>query len=41
MTAAVVYWTQLARIRGPARQLIAAQRAAAMDPPVEQTRGGG
>jgi len=41
MTAAVVYWTQLARIRGPARQLIAAQRAAAVDPPVEQTRGSG
>jgi MFS family permease len=38
MTAAVVYWTQLARIRGPARQLIAAQQAANADP-VEEPRG--
>ena len=36
MAAAFVYWTQLARIRGPARQLIAAQR----DPPVEESRRG-
>lgn len=27
MSAALVYWTQLGRIRGPARQLIAAQRS--------------
>ncbi len=38
MTAAFVYWTQLARIRGPARQLIAAQRAENLDTPVEETR---
>jgi len=41
MTVAAVYWTQLGRIRGPARRLIAAQRAATMDPPVEETRGRG
>ena len=40
MTAAFVYRTQLARIRGPARQLIAAQRAVNADP-VEETRLGG
>ena len=40
MTAALVYWTQLSRIRGPARQLIAAQRVAAADP-VEEPRLGG
>jgi MFS family permease len=31
MAAAVVYWTQLSRIRGPARRLIAAQQAPAVD----------
>jgi len=41
MTAALVYWTQLSRIRGPARQLIAAQRAANAEPPVEETHRGG
>ena len=40
MTAAAVYWTQLSRIRGPARQLIAAQRAANAAP-AEETRLGG
>ncbi|MGO9009113.1 MAG: MFS transporter [Bryobacteraceae bacterium] len=41
MIAAVVYRTQLARIRGPARQLIAAQRAATTGSAVEETSGGG
>jgi len=31
MAAALLYWTQLARIRGPARQLIAAQQTASPD----------
>jgi MFS family permease len=38
MVAAVVYWSQRKRIRGPARQLIAAQREATIDPPVQETR---
>ncbi|MGB9456852.1 MAG: MFS transporter [Bryobacteraceae bacterium] len=40
MIAAVVYWTQRARIRGPAHQLIAAQRAATAGSAVEETGGG-
>src|SRR5208283_2082225 len=41
MTAAAVYWTQLARIRGPARQLIAAQQAANAGAPIAETQRGG
>ncbi len=41
MTAAAVYRTQLARIRGPARQLIAAQQAANAGPPIAETQRGG
>jgi MFS family permease len=37
MIAAVIYWSQLARLRGPARELIAAQRAA-LALPVDDTR---
>ncbi len=41
MAAAIVYWTQMARIREPARRLIAAQCLAAADPAVGQPSGGG
>jgi MFS family permease len=41
MTAAFVYWTQLSRIRGPARQLIAAQQATDAEVPAAETRLGG
>jgi MFS family permease len=40
MIAATVYWTQRARIRGPARRLIAAQQVANADPVVEETQRG-
>jgi len=37
MIAATVYWTQRSRLRGPARQLIAAQMVAEDDPSLKET----